>query len=220
MKLLPPLVALLALTLGLLGCNQSRRGGELRLKHSVTVMTPDGPRSFFSVVSLDGIQAYNHGFGGSGWGAISCTLTGEAVRVPIGGSDFYFLLARPGGYTPAWTQIKLVKSHFGLPNHTDDARWVKQWRALAQSGSAVDLAPEAFPAIAVMPAGGWMNDARLVSPAEAETLGLHVLRYRLEITREPVGAYPGAAVRYRERERTAPNTGIGRELFTVVDGIA
>jgi hypothetical protein len=204
----------------LASCAQGRKGGELKLKHAVTVATPEGERTFSSTVSMDGIQSYNYGAGHSGWGGISCRLTGSAVRVPVDGQDFYFLLAKPRTTTPAWTQIGLIKTYFGLPNHTNDDSWVAQWKDLARGHAAVDLAPEDFPAIAVMPHNGWMNDARIVSLEEAEKLGLRVTRYRLQITQDPVAAIPAFEVRYRPSKERYPRIAVGREYFSEVNGRA
>ena len=219
MKVTALIAAPLAL-LTLIGCSQSRKGGELRLKHEVTIETAAGPRTFHSVVSLDGFQSYNYHPGSSGWGGISCRLTGDALRVPLGDHDFYFLLARPRHYTPAWTQIGLIKTHFGLPNFTADRSWIDQWKDLAASDAAVDLLPEDFPAIAVMPRDGWMNDARPLSLEDAEALGLRIIRYRLQLTRDPVGSQESVQVRYRSSKERNPRIEIGREFFTEVNGTA
>jgi hypothetical protein len=211
------LLVALPLAVALFGCSHARKGGELRLKHEVTVDTPEGERTFTSVVSMDAIQTYNYGFGTKGWGGISCRLTGSAVRVPLGDKDFYFLLNR--GSTPAWDQIELVKEFFGLPNATDDDRWVAQWKGLASSSLAVPVPPEAYPKIAVMPRDGWMDDARRVTLEEAEQQGLRVIRYRLQMTREEVGADPAFEVRYQPSIKSWIGV-IGRESFTVVNGTA
>jgi hypothetical protein len=208
----------LPLALSLFGCSHLRKGGELRLKHEVTVATPDGERSFTSVVSMDGIQNYNYGFGTKGWGGISCRLTGSAVRVPLGDKDFYFLLNR--GSTPAWDQIELIKEFFGLPNATNDDSWVAQWKALASSNIAVPVPRDAYPNIAVMPRDGWMSDARRITLEEAEELGLRVLRYRLQITKEEVGANPPFEVRFRPSKEKYRMGRVGAESFSVVDGAA
>lgn len=220
MKTLSALVGAITATIGLAGCGQSREGGELRLKHIVTVMTSEGARSFSSVVSMIGFQSYNYHAGNAGWGGISCRLTGDAVRVVAGDREFYFLLTRPGHATPAWNQIDLIKAHFGLPNYTTDAGWITQWKALAQSSRHVDLSPEDYPAVAMMPRDGWMNDARLLSLTKAQAHGLRVLRYRLEITRDAVGAQPPLAVRYRRTEGGPPGAEIERKLFSEVNGRA
>ncbi len=200
--------------------SHSRNGGELRLKHIVTVATPVGEKSFSSVVSMIGRQSYNYNAGGSGWGGIGCKLTGGAVRATVGDTDFFFLLAEPAGYTPAWTQIDLIKKHFGLANRLNDAGWVKEWKALARSTRTVVLEPGDYPAIAAMPHDGWMNDAKLVSPAEAGERGLRIVRYQLQITDEPVGAGDAFEVRYRPTERGGPQIEFGRQFFTVKDGPA
>ena len=200
----------------LLGCAQMRKGGELRLKHEVTVATPEGERTFSSVVSMDAYQSYNYHPGGSGWGGIACRLTGSAVRMPVGDKDFYFLLDK--GSTPAWEQIELIKEFFGLPNATDDDSWVERWKALAKSDLAVPVPRDAYPQIAVMPRNGWMDEARKISLEEAEAQGLRIVRYRLQITRDAVGADPPLDVRYRPPAQKHSIGRIGRESFTVVDG--
>ncbi len=202
----------------LLGCSHARNGGELRLKHEVTVETPDGPRTFSSVVSMQGLQTYNYHPGGSGWGGISCRLTGKAVRATVGDKDFYFLLDQ--GSTPAWSQIELIKTFFGLPNATNDDSWVGQWKELAKSNKGLDIPRETYPDIAVMPRDGWMDDARRVSLDEAEQLGLRVIRYRLQITGDEVGTDPPFEVRYRPQDQRRGRTMVGRESFTVVNGTA
>lgn len=212
------LLLALPLAISLSGCSHERKGGELRLKHEVTVVTPDGERTFTSVVSMDGFQTYNYGFGTKGWGGISCRLTGSAVRVPLGDKDFYFLLNR--GSTPAWDQIQLIKEFFGLPNATDDDRWVAQWKQLANSNHAVPIPRETYPNIAVMPRDGWMDDAERIGLEEAEEQGLRIIRYRLQITRDEVGANPPFEVRYRPVDERRRRGVIGRESFTVVNGIA
>ena len=216
-----PVSRLLLLALPLLaslsGCSQMRKAGELRLKHEVTVATPDGERTFTSVVSMDGFQRYNYGFGTKGWGGVSCRLTGKAVRVPLGDKDFYFLLDR--GSTPAWDQIEWVKEFFGLPNGPNDDAWVKQWKSLAASKLAVPVPREALPRIAVMPRDGWMDDARRVTLEEGEELGLRIIRYRLVMTGDPVGANPDFKVRYRPNIKSWIGV-IGSESFSVIDGTA
>jgi hypothetical protein len=203
--------------LSISGCNSVRDGGELRLKHEVTVSTPDGERSFASVVSMTGIQRYNHDFGGSGWGGISCRLTGSAVRVVSGDKDFYFLLSN-GGTTPASTQIGLIKKFFGLPNAGDDAGWTEQWKSLAKSNLGFAIPRDEYPQIAVMPHGGWTDDARVVTLQQAEDLGLRIKSYTLRLTQEPVG--PAVETRYRPAESRDLMRTIGRESFTVVNGTA
>ena len=220
MKLLGPAVALVTSALLLNACAHSRDGGELRLKHIVTISTEAGERTFSSVVSMDALQTYNYHPGSSGWGGIGCTLTGKAVRATVGDRDFYFLLAKPGESTPAWTQIGLIKSHFGLPNSTNDSSWVRQWKELARSTRGVNLTPDTYPAIAIMPRGGWMDDARLITPQEAEQEGLHVLQYRVQITGEPVAADPPFEVRYRRTEERRSRIEVGSESFSVVNGIS
>ncbi len=212
--------AILSAALGLAGCGQVRDGHELRLKHIVTIATPTGEQTFSSVVSLRSNQAYGYSYGGAGWGAISCRLTGDAVRVVTQDREFYFLLSRPGTTTPAWNQIGLIKSHFGFPNYTKDAEWVDQWRDLAQSGRSVDLRPEDYPAIAVMPRNGWIDEARTVSLQAAGDEGLRVIRYRLQITTDPVGAQPPVVVRYRTPEGKSSWGQIGKDYFSVVNGTA
>ena len=211
-------LALLAVPLAaaLFGCGQMRKGGELRLKHEVTVGTPEGERTFTSVVSMDAYQSYNYHPGGSGWGGIACRLTGSAVRVPVGDKDFFFLLDK--GSTPAWDQIGLIKEFFGLPNATDDDSWVERWKTLAKSNLAVPVPRDAYPQIAVMPRNGTMDEARKISLEEAEAQGLRILRYRLQITRDPVGADPPFEVRYNPPKQKHSIGLIGRESFTVVDG--
>ena len=218
MKLLGTALAVATSALLLIACAQSRDGGELRLKHIVTISTDAGERTFSSVVSMDALQTHNYGFGSSGWGGIGCKLTGKAVRATVGDRDFYFLLAKPGASTPAWTQIGLIKSHFGLPNYTNDSSWVRQWRELARSTRGVNLTPDAYPAIAIMPRGGWMDDARLITPQAAEQEGLHVLHDRVQITGEPVAADPPFEVRYRRAEDHRSPIEVGRESFSVVSG--
>jgi hypothetical protein len=211
------LLLAMPLAISLLGCAHGRKGGELRLKHEVTVATPEGEHTFTSVVSMEGLQTYNYGAGTSGWGGISCRLTGNAVRVPVGDKDFYFLLNRES--TPAWDQIELVKQFFGLPNATNDDSWVAQWKQLASSDLAVLVPRDAYPRIAVMPRDGWMDDARRVTPEEAEQQGLRVVRYRLRMTRDEVGTDPSFKVRYRPEIKSWIGV-IGRESFTVLNGTA
>lgn len=220
MRLALRCLAIVALTIGLVGCQSARRGGVLRLKHVVTVATPQGERVFSSVLSLDAIQTYNHNAGGAGWGGISCRLTGDAVHVPTADHDFYFLLTVPRTWMPAWYQMDLIKKHFGLPNHTGDDSWIAQWKSLASSSRSIELLPADFPAIAMTPRDGWMNDARLLPLTEAADSGLHVLRYRLEITRDPVGADPPAKFRYKPSEGGYPRYELPREYFSEVDGTA
>ena len=217
MKLGLVLAGLLVAVLFVVGCSHRRSGGELRLKHEVTIATSEGERTFTSVVSMDGFQTYNYGAGTAGWGGISCTLTGKAVRVPLGDKDFFFLLKRES--TPAWDQIELVKDFFGLPNATNDDSWVAHWRRLASSDLAVPVPPEAYPKIAVMPRDGWMDDARRVTLEEAQEQGLRVVRYRLQITRDEVGTDPPFEVRYRPEIKSWIGV-IGRESFSVVNGTA
>ena len=205
-----------ALAAALFGCAQMRKGGELRLKHEVTVATPEGERTFSSVVSMDAYQSYNYHPGGSGWGGIACRLTGSAVRMPVGDKDFYFLLDK--GSTPAWDQIELIKDFFGLPNATDDDSWVERWKALAKSDLAVPVPRDAYPQIAVMPRDGTMDEARKISLDEAEAQGLRILSYRLRITRGAVGADPPFEVRFKPPTQKHSIGRIGRESFTVVDG--
>lgn len=204
----------------LTGCGQTRRGGDLHLKHSVTISTPAGERTFSSVVRLDAFQTYNYNFGGAGWGGISCRLTGDAVRVTVGDRDFFFLLSSPSGPTPAWNQIGLVKAHFAFPNYTEDESWVRQWKDLAQSNRAIDLVPTEYPAIAAMPHNGWLNEARLISLKEAEGQGLRVLRYRLEITKDSVGANPPLELKYRDTRDEKSRAPIGKYLFSEINGTA
>jgi hypothetical protein len=206
----------LPLAVSLIGCGQMRNGGELRLKHEVTVATPEGERTFTSVVSMDAYQRYNYHPGGSGWGGIACRLTGSAVRMPVGDKDFFFLLDK--GSTPAWDQIELIKEFFGLPNATDDDSWVERWKTLAKSNLAVPVPRDAYPQIAVMPSGGTMDEARKISLDEAEAQGLRIIRYRLQITREAVGANPPYEVRFNPPKEKHSFGRIGRESFTVVDG--
>jgi len=203
----------------LLGCAHGRSGGELRLRHEVTVQTPEGERTFTSVVSMNALQSYNYHPGGSGWGGISCRLTGKAVPLPVGDKDFYFLLDKSGN-TPAWSQIQLIKDFFGLPNATDDDSWVGQWKRLAKSDLAVPVPRDAYPEIAVMPRDGWMDDARRVSLEEAEKLGLQVVRYQLQITKDEVGSDPPFEVRYRPQDQRQGVAMVGRDSFSVVDGTA
>jgi len=212
-----PAIAALPLALGLAGCSHARKGGELRLKHEVTVATPEGERTFTSVVAMDAIQTYNYHTGGSGWGGISCKLTGSAVRMPVGDKDFYFLLNQ--GSTPALDQIEMVKEFFGLPNGTNDDSWVAHWKRLAASDLAVPVPRDAYPRIAVMPRDGWMDDARRVTLEEAEEQGLRVIRYRLQMTKDEIGTEPPFEVRYRPNIKSWAGV-IGRESFTVVDGTA
>ena len=61
-----PGAAVVTSALLLNACAQSRDGGELRLKHIVTIATGAGERAFSSVVSLDALRSYNYGFGSSG----------------------------------------------------------------------------------------------------------------------------------------------------------
>ncbi|MET3762593.1 hypothetical protein ABIB28_003151 [Sphingomonas sp. UYEF23] len=204
-----------ALSLG--SCGSTRSGGALRLRHVVVVATAAGERTFDTVLRLDGYQHWNQAFGGPGWGAITCRLTGDALRTTVGDRDFLFLLSKPGETTPASTQIDLIKTHFGLPNWTADAGWVGQWKDLAASRRGVDLRGAELPAIAVMPHNGWVNDARIISLEEAERLGLRVIRYRLEITGESAGSSSRLSVRYRgATNRTM--TDVGREMLTVTNG--
>jgi hypothetical protein len=114
----------------------------------------------------------------------------------------------------------LIKDFFGLPNATNDDSWVGQWKTLAKSNMAVPVPRDAYPDIAVMPRDGWMDDARRVSLEEAEKLGLKVLRYRLQITRDEVGTDPAFEVRYRPQDQRHGMTMVGRESFSVVDGTA
>ncbi len=100
MKLIALGALVIVAALLLYGRGGTHVGGPLRLRHVVTVATPQGARTFSSVVQLDGRQTYNRHAGGAGWGAISCRLTGDAVRVTIGARDFYFLLGSYAG-TPA-----------------------------------------------------------------------------------------------------------------------
>jgi len=210
-------LATLPLFASLFGCSNMRDGGELRLKHEVTVATREGERTFTSVVSMNGLQTYNYGFGTKGWGGISCRLTGKAVRVPLGDKDFYFLLNR--GSTPAWDQIEWVKEFFGLPNGPNDDAWIAQWKSLANSNLAVPVPREALPRIAMMPRDGWMDDARRVTLEEAESAGLRIIRYRLVMTRDPVGANPDFELRYRPNIKSWIGV-IGSESFSVVNGTA
>lgn len=212
--------ALVTALLALASCDNARKGGELRLKHEVTIATSAGEQTFASVLSLEGIQTYNYGFGSHGWGGISGRLTGDALRVPVGENDFYFLLAKPGTATAPWTQMRLVKDYFGLSNAGDDGSWVHRWKGLAQSNASVDLSPEDWPAIAVMPRDGWMNDARVISAEEAAAMGLRIVRYRLRMTREPVGGTVPVEVRYRKAEGRPSRIEVGREFFTVENGTA
>lgn len=218
MKKIVVVMSLIATLVLLFDCSHTRRGGELRLKHRVTIATAEGPRTFSSVVSMKGVQTYNYGAGTAGWGGIGSLLTGEAIRVPSGERDFYFLLTDRGGNTPARTQIELIKKHFAFPNWTADDRWVGQWKSLSRSDAAVSLTPKDYPTIAVMPHGGWMDDARIITLKEAEQLGLRVSRYDLMITRDQVGTNPSFEVRYRPTEAKYPTYKVSRESFTVENG--
>ena len=178
--------------------------------------TPGGERTFASVVSMSGYQTYNYGAGTSGWGGISCRLTGNAVRVVLGDKDYYFLLDK-AGTTAAWTQVGLIKEFFGLPIAVEDGGWMEKWKALARSNLGFAIPRDEYPVIAVMPHDGWMDDARRIRLHEAEQQGLHVKSYRLQLTREPVG--PAVPVRYRPGVKWDRNT-VGREAFSVVNGTA
>jgi hypothetical protein len=70
-----------------------------------------------------------------------------------------------------------------------------------------------------MPRDGWMDDARRVTLEEAEQQGLRVVRYRLQMTRDEVGADPPFKVRYRPSIQNWKGV-IGRESFAVVNGTA
>lgn len=218
-RLLRTATAMIA-ALSVVSCGRTRTGGELRLRHVVVVATAAGERTFDTVLLLDGYQHWNQNFGGSGWGGITCRLTGDALRTTIGDRDFLFLLSKPGGTTPASTQIDFVKMHFGLPNATEDASWVGQWKKIAASRRGVNLSGAELPAIAVMPHNGWINDARIISLEEAERLGLRVIRYRLEITGESVGSSSRLTVRYRRSTGSHTMTDVRREMLTVTDGAA
>ena len=211
------LIASLALLPLIHACSHAREGGELRLKHEVTVTTPQGDRTFTSVVSMSGYQTYNYGAGTSGWGGITCRLTGNAVRVVLDDKDYYFLLT-DRGTTAAWSQIDLIKKFFGLPNGPNDASWVDQWKSLAASNLGFAIPRSEYPTIAVMPHDGWMDDARIVTLDEAEQQGLHIKSYRLQITQEPVG--PDLKIRYRPADARDHRMTIGREAFTAVNATA
>jgi hypothetical protein len=161
-------------------------------------------------------QAYGREPGGSGWGGITALATGSALRVPGEKNDFLFLLVRPSPApsTPGWSQIELVKQHFGLPNATNDESWLEAWETLSQSNRGVELAEKDLPGIAIMPAGGWMDDAKAISLDEAKKAGLRVVRYRLQITQQPVGAEPEVQLRYQPSEaRYKPIGTLGRSYF-------
>jgi hypothetical protein len=217
MKLLLIGAGLLTILAVLTSCAKSRNAGELRLKHEVTISTANGERTFSSIVSLEGFQSYNLQSGGSGWGGIACRLTGKAVRVPIGERDYFFLLTTPRTFTPAYTQIGLIKKYFGLPNYTEDRSWIELWQTIAQSETSVDLSKDDYPAIAVMPRSGWMNDAREIDFDKAAQEGLRIVRYRLKITRDPVGNDPEFDVRYRPHKERYPHIEIGKEYFVEQD---
>lgn len=218
-------MSLIATLVLLFDCSHTRRGGELRLKHRVTIATGEGPRTFSSVVSMKGVQTYNYGAGTAGWGGIGSLLTGEAIRVPSGERDFYFLLTGRvgpdrGGSTAASTQIGLIKKHFGFPNWTADDRWVGQWKSLSRSDATVSLTRKDYPPIAVMPRDGWMDDARIVTLEEAEQLGLRISRYDLMITQDQVGGTHSFELRYRPTDRKFPNYNVEPESFAVENGVS
>jgi hypothetical protein len=215
-----PLIAGALLLAGLLMAACSRDAGELRLKHEVTVETAQGERTYGSVVSLTGVQSWGVHPGGSGYGAITGRLTGEAVRIPLGENEFYVLLRDKDRSTPAWSQMELVKGHFGIPNYEKGRGWIGRWKKLAASRASVELRPQDYPQLAVMPAGGWMNDARLISLEEAAELGLTIRGYRLSVTRERPSQALQGRVHYRPTPERFPRIEVGRESFVVKDGTA
>jgi hypothetical protein len=203
--------------LALAACGKGRRGGDLHVRHAVIVATDEGKREFSSVLNLAGYQYYHFG-STSGYGAVSCRLTGDAVRIPLGDRIFYLLLGSRADSTPAWRQCGLVKKYFGIPNASEDGSWVEMWRTLASSDRSAELLVEDYPPIAVVAKSGWMDDARMVSREEAEELGLRILSYRLKVTRDPVGASHPGPIRYKPQQGRRPKDFVHQMYIRQEDG--
>jgi hypothetical protein len=193
------------------------RPGELRLKHIVTVSTPSGVQSFESVLSMVGDRGFGY-TAGAGWsrGPVMARLTGSAVRVTMGSGDFYFLLANPRISTPpSLIQLGYLDKYFGF-SRLNNVDWTADWNKLSASNRKVVLKPEDYPTLAMVPPGGSLSDARVMSLDEAEKAGLHIVDYKLEITKDAIAAEASIDPGYRHDFSNRDQ--IPRHYFSVTNG--
>lgn len=143
-----------------------------------------------SVNALTAARSYTYAPGMAGWFS-NYQLSGAAIAMPLKGGHVIALLNDEAGTEITYSQGKKIASEFGR-DWPLDKKWIDAWNQLALSNAKAWVSDSVytFPELLLIPAGGTLADATIVSKVQVADLGIRIEDITITITRDPVTSTP------------------------------
>jgi hypothetical protein len=121
--------------------------------------------------------------GSSGWAGLGCTVTGNAIPIPVKDGTIYVMLPEHG-YTMGRRMCDIAHKFLNVPYADNEGAWVEKWNKATRSRYSINLLGEFFPGLLFVPAGKDVRSASILEEDDLKHHGVSNLGVYIEVNKD------------------------------------